>query len=400
MAKYSQTAVNRPFRMCARIMLDLDCTYWAFTWELLLAWREEQQRLHAVRSTGWREWWNTTWTQTTSTLFFLEVLPYREETHRQNYLEIAQKWLGKETTHAIEDQFVAMAKVIGYRNDNDVRERGARVVLAVLTAKRTADLASISKADLEQWEAETRRAKKVARVGVTIAQKVLAAMGYLQGASPRRAGGGDSRARATWGRTAPSIIDTCERFMADLGTTRRPGTMEMYETALRRFGDWLGHVDPAVRSVADVRRRHIEAYKQALTEMKIGDYTSALPAKRPRPRRGRLMGRSHQARCLSCVRVLFDMIEVLEYPERPGRQLFIRGDVARRDHELPRFIPDPQWHRILEVVEGLTPELVIEHRLPLPYERTRAILAVLLECGLRAGELCRLRHRVRARGPG
>jgi hypothetical protein len=55
----------------------------------------------------------------------------------------------------------------------------------------------------------------VARVGVTIAEKALAAMGYLQGASPRRGGGGDSRARATWGRTAPAIIDTCERFMAD-----------------------------------------------------------------------------------------------------------------------------------------------------------------------------------------
>jgi integrase len=389
-AKYRQTAVNRPFRMCARIMLEFDCTYWAFTWEQLLAWREEQRRLHADHSAGWREWWNTTWTQATSTLFFLEVLPYREETHRQNYLEIAQKWLGKATARALEDQFAAMAKVIGYRNDNEVRERGARVVLAVLTAKRTSDLASITKADLEQWEAETKRAKKVARVGVTIAQKVLAAMGYSQSASPRLAGGGDSRARATWGRTAPAIIDTCERFMADLGTTRRPGTMEMYETALRRFGDWLGHVDPAVRSVADVRRSHIEAYKQALMDMKIGDYTSALRPSGLGPRRGRPMGGSYRARCLSCVRVMFGMIEVLEYPERPGRQLFIRGDVARRDHELPRFILDPHWHRILEVVEGLTPELVTEHRLPLPYERARAILAVLLECGLRAGELCRL----------
>jgi integrase len=187
--------------------------------------------------------------------------------------------------------------------------------------------------------------------------------------------------------------------MADLGTTRRPGTMEMYETALRRFGDWLGHVDPAVRSVADVRRPHIEAYKQALTDMKIGDYTSALRPSGLGPRRGRPMGRTYQARCLSCVRVLFDMIEVLEYPERPGRQLFIRGDVAGRDHELPRFIPDPQWHRILEVVERLTPELVTKHRLPLPYERTRAILAVLLECGLR-GRVVPARHRVCARGPG
>lgn len=377
------------FRLCARMMLDLDCTYWAFTWDRLIAWRSQQEPSQAARTSGWRANWHTKWTEVTSTLFFLGVLSYREDIHRANHVKLAYKWLGAETARAIEAQFVAMAKAIGYRHERQVLRRGASVVLAVLTAKRTTDLASITKNDLEAWEAQTRRSRVVAGEGVTTAQKVLAAMGYLEGAPPRRAGG-ESRARASWGRTAADIVDTCERFLADLRATRRAGTVEIYELMLRRFGDWLGHHDPTVRSVADVRRPHIEAYKRAVAGMKSGDYTSALRPSHLGAKRGAPFSTAYRIRCISCVRTFFAIIDALEYPERPGRQLFIRGDVGRPDDTAPRFIPDPAWHGFLAAAMSLTPEMVTEHRLPLPYERTAAVLAVLLECGLRADELCRL----------
>ena len=379
----------RSFRLCARMMLDVGCTYWAFSWERLVTWRAEQQHLHAHRSPGWHHNWDARWTEVTATLFFLEVLPYSEEIYRANHMELAYKWVGKEVVNAIQERFVDMALTIGYRYPRQALKNGAAVVLMVLTANRSTDLASISRADLEAWEAQTRRSRRVARSGVTTAQKVLAAMGYLDGEAPRRAGGA-SRSRASWGRTAPSIIDTCERFLSDLRTMRRPGTVNVYETILRRFGDWLGNHDPTVRSVADVRRQHIEAYKQAVAEMKIGDHISALRPSRLGDKRGQPISRNHQIRCISCVRAFFEMIETLEYPERPGRRLFIRGNIASRDHELPRFIPDAEWHRFVSTAQTLTPELVEQHRLPRPYERSRAILAVLLECGLRAGELSRL----------
>lgn len=66
----------RSFRLGARLMLDLDCTYWAFTWERLVAWRAEQEGRHAHRAPGWRNNWHTRWTEVTATLFFLDaVLP-------------------------------------------------------------------------------------------------------------------------------------------------------------------------------------------------------------------------------------------------------------------------------------------------------------------------------------
>jgi len=68
----------------------------------------------------------------------------------------------------------------------------------------------------------------------------------------------------------------------------------------------------------------------------------------------------------------------------------VRGDVARVDEQLPRHIPDVDWRRLVEAVQQLTGESITTHRFPLPAERTGAMLVILLECGLRAGELCRL----------
>lgn len=382
-------ALWRAYRMCAQMMLDLDCTYWGFTWAQLLPWRDAQRRQHAQRAAGWRQSWNACWTAVTTTLFFLEVLPYDEAIYQANHAELADKWFGREVADALRQQFVDMALTIGYRDRRQVLSCGAAVVLSVLTAKRATDLASITKADLEAWEAQTHRSRRVARQGVTIAQKVLAAMGYLQGAPPRRVGGPDKQ-RATWGRTAPAIVDTFVRFLADLRATRRPETVEAYELALRRFGDWLGHRHPTVRSVQGVERRHIEAYKQTVAAMRCGDYTSALRPDRLGDKRGAPLSAAHQVRCISCVRTFFETIDALEYPERPGRQLFLRGDVARVDQTTPRFLPDPDYHRFVAAARSLTPDLAERLRLPPPYERTMAIIGVLLECGLRAGELCRL----------
>jgi integrase len=228
---------------------------------------------------------------------------------------------------------------------------------------------------------------RVTRASVTCVQRVLAAQGYL-GGEPPRAAGGPAKTSFGWGRTAPEIVATCERFLRDLGTVRAPGTVGGYKVALRRFGDWLGAYDPAIRSVAAVRRPHIEAYKQALETMRCGDYTSANAAFRI-AHLGEPLSAAHKVRAISCLRAFFERIEVLEYPERPGRPLFVRGDVRTLDQE-PRFIPDADWHRIVDAVEQLSPEQATEHRLLRPFERTRAVLAVLLEGALRAGELCRL----------
>lgn len=371
------------------MMLALDCTYWAFTWEEILAWREAARGHAAETSHSKRRLWDRCWGEVAATLFFLEVLPYRETVYRQQSSELARKWLGKERVREIEERFLTTAHAIGYRHDRQVLRRGVTVVLSVLGAAGKQELPDLTREDLETWERQTGRSPRVVSSGVTMAERVLAAMGYLQGTVPRSLGG-RCRQRFTWGRTAPAIAATFERFLSDLGATRRPSTVGTYISVLRRFGDWLGDFDSTVTSLAAVRRHHIEAYKQMVAKSTVGEYGNPVTCAHAGGRLGQPLSRAHQIRCLSCVKVFFDMIEVLEYPDRPGRPLFLRGDVASSDRELPRFIPDGDWHRFVTAVEHLTPATAATLRVALPYERVRAILGVLLAAGLRVGELCRL----------
>ena len=377
-AKYSHTAVNRPFRMCARIMLALDRTYWAFTWDELLAWREEHRRLqegpHGLvtvvehyldrgtpRYSSWKCWRiarrriaGTTWTSRAS----------GSET---------------ETTRAIEDQFVATARAIGYRNDKQVRERGVRVLLGVLIASAPPTRRSISKADLEAWWAQTRRAPRVAIVGVTMAQKVLGAMGYLQGASPRPAGGGDSRSRATWGSTATGHHRHVRAVHGRPGhdaTAGHDGHLRGGTSPLRRLA-W------ARRSGGTVRRRCSAPPHRGLQAGGHRDEHRGLHQRRSAKSAGpetRSADRpTYPARCLSCVRALFETIDALEYPERPGRQLLIRGDVQVATTNCHASFPT-RMAPLLDAAEALTPR-----RSPNTGRRRMSGLAPFSPCSWRAG---------------
>ena len=119
----------------------------------------------STRISGWRNNWQARWTEVTATLFFLEVLPYSEEIYRANHMELAYKWLGKEVVQAIQERFVDMALTIGDRYPRQALKNGAAVVLMVLTANRSTDLASISRADLEAW-----KPRHVARGGSRVAE--------------------------------------------------------------------------------------------------------------------------------------------------------------------------------------------------------------------------------------
>src|SRR5215831_18758066 len=123
--------------------------------------------------------------------------------------------------------------------------------------------------------------------------------------------------------------------------------------------------------------------------MRCGDYTNA-GHEFQTVNFGQPLSKWHQVRTLSCVRSFCERIDLLDYPERPRRKLWVHGDTPRVDHELPRAIPDQDWQRLNYAQQRLTSEEATTHRFPPPFERTQAVFAVLFESGLRAGELCRL----------
>lgn len=377
----------RAFRSCAQMMLDLDCTYWAFDWERLLAWKRETFAREAGRTKVWRYVLEDRWSLATSTLFFLGALPYNEAIHSTYHRVLAEKWLGKERAREIAAWFIKAALSIGYQDQRTLHKNGSGVLLSVLVYAKKSEVADLTKVDLEGWQAQTRRSQRVARASVTCIQKVLAAMGHLGGEGPRLTAL-QWPEKCYWGRTPPAVIATFERFLADIKTIREPATVNTYRVCLRRFGDWLGEYDPALQSVAELRRLHIEAYKRAVREMRCGDYTNVGCEFRVL-NLGEPLSRHHQLRALSCVRCFCEHLDALDYPERPQRKLWVRGDTPRVDQELPRMIPDEDWQRLNHAAQQLTPEQAREHKLT-PFERVRAIFAVLFESGLRAGELCRL----------
>ena len=385
--KAAEDEANRCFRLCRQMMLELNRTYWGFTWELILPWWQNDLAARRGDKPAPRDVFPRHWARVTMTLFLMDILPYRESFNAIPQTRVARLWLGEATAAKIEAAFLATAKDLGYRYLKQVRRQAVGILFTVMALVRKPSLADLTKEDLEHWERQTSRSRRVARAGVTCIQKVLTAMGYLPGVSPRLLARDKQGVQFSWGRTPPKMVETMTRFLNDVATVYRPTTLAGYRVGLRRFGAWLGEHDPDVTCVSQVRRPHIEAYKQALREMKNGDFVTAGEELRM-SRFGLPMSNSHRIRMLSVLKSFLERIEVLEYPERPGRPLFARGDVPPYDELVPRLIPDPDWHRIIAAVQALTPEQCAKGLKP--FERTKAVMTILLECGLRASELCRL----------
>lgn len=377
----------------ARMMVALDSAYWGFEWEGMLAWREEILGQLAERregNKGWRQDWMQMWRCVTSALFLMDAIPYHEAIYEYTHRKLAEKWLGKDRALEIEAWFLKAAERIGYRSGDFLRGTAVSALFAALLFTNKKDPAMLTKRELEAWQAQTGRSANVSRQSVTCIQKVLSSMGHL-GSEPPRWSGAAPRPRFNWGRATPRVVGTFERFLSDMSTVREPSTIRGYRCALRRFGDWLAERYPEVESVADVRREHIEAFKTAVAKMRCGEYT--VPADDDGPptmRFGEPLARQTRVSTLGNVRAFFSHIEVLEYPERPGRTLWIRGDLMPMDEQLPRAIPEDDWRRLTDLAERLTPELAEEYGFTEPFERTRAVFAILFECALRGGELCRL----------
>ncbi len=65
---------------------------------------------------------------------------------------------------------------------------------------------------------------------------------------------------------APRLGATMLTYLDQLAVSQRPGTIQSTDTALRLFAGFVLDHDPGLRSVRQVRRPHIEAYKRTLVE--------------------------------------------------------------------------------------------------------------------------------------
>ena len=64
----------------------------------------------------------------------------------------------------------------------------------------------------------------------------------------------------------PAMAATMQHYLGQITVTLRPGTVKNAELTLREFATLTSSEDPSVRCVAELKRAHVERYKQWLLE--------------------------------------------------------------------------------------------------------------------------------------
>ncbi|MGH3288845.1 MAG: tyrosine-type recombinase/integrase [Streptosporangiaceae bacterium] len=170
------------------------------------------------------------------------------------------------------------------------------------------------------------------------AQTTLFHLGVLD-VPPRKANRDRSAQRgAEWASVPPRLAATLSDYIEQVRLSLRASTMVRVEGVLREFACWLSANAPEVGCVADLRRRHVEAYKLHL-------------AARPSARGGTLT-KTSLAEHLGGLRTCFERLTEWDGEDVPARVLIFAGDLPLRDAPLPRFLDDGAFTKLLQATRN------------------------------------------------
>ena len=162
---------------------------------------------------------------------------------------------------------------------------------------------------------------------------------------------------------APQLVATMRRYLVQLTTFLAPRSVEVADQTLRQFTRWVTTATN-LAIVADIERRHIEDYKIWL---------AAQPGQK-----GQLIAKNTQRHRLRMIRIFLERLIEWDWPDAPGRNPILHGDIPPRTEPLPKFLTDQQAAAFMAAARA--------H----PVARYRLVAQVLARTGLRASELCEL----------
>ncbi len=162
----------------------------------------------------------------------------------------------------------------------------------------------------------------------------------------------------------PDIVSTMRRYLEQIASVLRSGSVNNADQALRAFAGFLVETAPEVTGTGLVTRRHIEDYKPWL-------------AKRPGQNKARVTTATLAHR-LGTLRMFFVRIDEWGWEEAPPRVPMFPGDLPRQDHPLPKALDDAAAAKLLRAAASDKRLLV------------RVTVEVLLRTGLRVGEFTSL----------
>ena len=292
--------------------------------------------------------------------------------------EMAIRLMERETYH----RYQAMAKNLGY-SESDIRRQFQCLVYLMAWAQKpmdtitSADVAGFTQA-LKAAYAAPNHKRKVSRLrdGLPVQwshqleemPKVLFYLGILPSRLPRRTRQKTFDER--WAGVPEPVRATLRRYLGQLALVFQPRSMVHEEARLLRFFSWLARAMPDVTSVSQIKRCHIEAFKE---------YLRWLP---PHPRFHRPPGATLKpetvAHTLRSLGNFFCRIAEWEWEEAPNTNLIFQRDIPPTDAPRPRFLDEKDAARFLAAARS-HPDLF-----------TRVCGVTLLRTGLRKSEFLNL----------
>jgi site-specific recombinase XerD len=163
---------------------------------------------------------------------------------------------------------------------------------------------------------------------------------------------------------APHLVATMRRYLLQLTTFLAPRSVEVADTTLRQLARWLTS-STEVTVIAGIERRHVEDYKVWL-------------AAQPGRADGQRLAKNTQRHRLRMIRIFLERLIEWDWPDAPGRNPILHGDIPHRTEPIPKFLTDQQAAQFMAAARA--------H----PVARYRVVAQVLARTGLRASELCEL----------
>jgi site-specific recombinase XerD len=158
----------------------------------------------------------------------------------------------------------------------------------------------------------------------------------------------------------PGVTEPMRRYLEQIACVLRPRSVVNADMALRCFAGFLAQAAPQVTGLAQVTRRHIEAFKPWL-------------AARPGQNKPAVTTATIAHR-LGTLRMFFVRIDEWGWDEAPPRVPMFPGDLPRQDHPLPKALDDASAAKLLRAAQADRRMLV------------RVTVEMLLRTGLRVSE--------------
>jgi integrase len=197
-------------------------------------------------------------------------------------------------------------------------------------------------------------------------RRLLFEAGMVELPAQRRREGGPATRQARLGAVrAPEIRRTLLAYLDVRATVLRPKTIDKLTSALAIFGEFICDHDPALRSVADLQRRQIEAFL-VWTSTRSG---------RGSHDPNRTVGVYVHAHAAITVRAFLDDITAWGWADAPPHPLVFDADIPRQPDTLPRALPPDIDRALMAAVAQLDDRFA------------RVAITVLRRTGLRIGEL-------------